>query len=95
MSHVYRTVSVPVEVPPEVRTMLADFKDMVNWLVSWGLHSRVHHRMRMGALTTDWFEGHWRGKYAAHYHEAACSMASQQLSSWLALGAATPLRSRT
>ena len=89
MSHIYRTVSVPVEVPPEIRGMLIDFKDMVNWLISWGIHSRVHNKMRMGALTTEWFEARWRPEYAAHYHEAACSVASQQLSSWLELGGDT------
>lgn len=78
--------------------MLADFKDMVNWIVSWALNSprthgrkgrRVFDKYKICAATTGWFEARWHGQYAAHYHEAACSVASQQLTSWLALGGNT------
>ena len=46
-------------------------------------------RYRLCADTTDWFEKNWHPKYAAHYHEAACSFAAQQMASWLALGGDT------
>ncbi len=42
--------------------------------------------------TTEWFERTWRPKYAAHYHEAACAIAAQQLMSWRALGGDTSSR---
>jgi transposase len=42
--------------------------------------------------TTEWFEKTWRPKYAAHYHEAACAVAAQQLMSWRALGGNTSSR---
>jgi len=56
--------------------MLADFKDMVNWIISWALSSprtqnrngrRVFDRYKMCAATTEWFEARWRGQYADHY----------------------------
>lgn len=43
-------------------------------------------RYQLCADTTDWFENNWRTKYAAHYHEAACSLAAQQLTCWRATG---------
>jgi hypothetical protein len=42
--------------------------------------------------TTEWFERTWRPRYAAHYHEAACAVAAQQLMSWQALGGNTSSR---
>jgi hypothetical protein len=42
--------------------------------------------------TTEWFEKTWRSRYAAHYHEAACAVAAQQLMSWQALGGNTSSR---
>ncbi len=88
-NYIRRAVVVQCSIPPEVQIMLHDFRDMVNWLISWALHSREHNKYKMLAVTTDWFEKNWRGKYAAHYHEAACSLASQQLSSWSELGGDT------
>lgn len=88
-NYIRRAVVVSCSIPPEVCAMLYDFKDMVNWLISWALHSREHDKYKMSTATTGWFEKTWRGKYAAHYHEAACSLAAQQLSSWNELGGDT------
>ena len=57
------------------------------WLAT--KHGERFDRYQMCNDTTEWFENAWHSKYAAHYHEAACSYASQQLKSSTALGGNT------
>lgn len=69
--------------------MRRDFQAMVNHLISWGLHSKIHDKFDMWKETKVWFDKTWRPKYLAHYHEAACAYASQQLQGWKELGGNT------
>ncbi len=87
--YLWKAVVVQCSVPPVVQKMLIDFKQMTNWLISYGLHSRVHDKMELNSLTTDRFDKRWLPFYMAHYHEAACSFAAQQLSSWKESGGNT------
>ncbi len=65
---------------------------MVNWLISWGLYTRIHHPWEMSRLNRDWFERKYRDAYAAKYLDSACSVASQLLHSWRKLGGCTSRR---
>ena len=98
--HIYKSASSqPLVLPEQAREMLDHFTAMTNWLISFELQSRLVIEDARGNVrtdknlleeqTTEWFEQEWRGRFAAHYHEAAISLAAQQLDSWRALGGNT------
>lgn len=96
MRHVYRSAaSRLLGLPSEVREMLDRFTAMVNWLISYTVWSKCvtedgrTDKNLLEEQTTEWFEQEWRGHFAAHYHEAAISLAAQQVDSWRALGGNT------
>lgn len=87
-----RVIPITCKLPAEALHMLDDFKTMVNHLISWALHFRVHDRWRMWDLNRDWFRRSYGRNYAAHYLHSACSVASELLSSWVKLGGNTSHR---
>ena len=79
--HIYRTINVKYDVPPELLPVLDDFKSMVNWLISWGLYvgrpknpNRDRYwrkgkfdRYLMCEETTPWFDKNWYSNPAKDY----------------------------
>ncbi len=86
--------AIPVDCPvsAELQSMLLDFRDMVNRLISWGLYERVRDPREMRDLNYQWFRKENGGRYAAHYLHSACSVACELLSSWDKLGGDTSSR---
>lgn len=72
--------------------MLGDFGLMVNRLVSWALYTRIHGSWDMRKANYTWFLAAFGDRYAAHYLNAACSVASASIHSWLRLGGDTSHR---
>lgn len=82
----WKTIPLNCTLPPEIITMLGDFRAMVNRLISWGLYTRIHDAWEMRDSNYDWFASNYGGRYASHYLHSACSVASQLLASWLQVG---------
>ncbi len=87
-----RVIPVGCPVPEEIQAMLADFRDMVNRLISWGLFERVRGPREMRDPNYQWFNKEYGGRYATHYLHSACSVACDLLSSWAKLGGDTSSR---
>lgn len=96
-------IPVNAPIPPELLSMMEDYKAIANHLISYGLHYKIgleKHYYPVAATDTtgkpkpippdrelrdinkDWFNNHYKGKYAAHYLDSAASFAMQQIKSW-------------
>lgn len=96
-------IPVNCSIPPELLSMMEDYKGIANHLISFGLHHKTglekHYypvaetdttgkpksippERELRDLNREWFNKHYKGKYAVHYLDSASSFAMQQIQSW-------------
>ena len=76
------TLSVPFgyEANPEIRRVLEDFRDMVNWCIKKAFELKVTGFAKLWKAVHE----EWRSKwdYSTHYCHSACRVATSMLKSW-------------
>lgn len=75
-------IPVTCSIPSELQLMMNDYIVIVNHLIAFGLHYRLNSDRELRELNKEWFNKHYKGKYAAHYLDSASSFAMQQIQSW-------------
>ncbi len=76
------TLSVPFGYEPtrEIRKLLEDFRDMVNFCVNKALKHNVTSFDRLRKLVYDEWKSRW--SYSTHYCHSACRVATSMLKGW-------------
>ena len=81
MSEVVLSVPFRYEPGGEVRKLLEEFRDMVNFCVERALEANVTSYARLRNLVYTEFRSRWPG-YASHWCHSAVRVASSMLKSW-------------
>ena len=76
------TLTVPFgyEPDPEVRRLLEDFRDMVNFCLVRALENKVTSYYRLRKLVYEEWKSRW--SYSTHFCHSACRVATSMLKSW-------------
>lgn len=83
-----RTIVVKYRCPDELKTMLGDFQNITNHLISYALYKRTTSVFILRDEQYEWFRENYGGKYAVHYLHSACSYAMGIVKSWREVGQA-------
>ncbi len=70
-----RAISCPHADTPSLARLLLDTRSMVRHLLTYALKNEVRSPIALRRATREWFRKSWRSRYAATYHESACSSA--------------------
>jgi len=76
------TLSVPFKYEPneDVRKMLEDFRDMVNWCIEKAIENNVTSYYSLRKLIYNEWKQKW--DYSTHFCHSACRVATSMLKSW-------------
>ena len=80
-----RAISFQHQSPDGLERTLSDTRSMVRHLLAVALKERVTSAIALRKRTKEWFRTSWRHRYAASYHESACSTAMGIARSYLRL----------
>ena len=80
-----RAISFQHGNPLGLRRLLLDTRSMVRHLVALAVRERITSAITLRKKTREWFRTSWRHRYAAAYHESACSTAVGIVRSYLRL----------
>ncbi len=70
-----RAISCSHADTPGLDRLLLDTRSMVRHLLAYALENELRSPIALRKATRDWFQKSWRSRYAAAYHESACSSA--------------------
>jgi len=81
-----RIISVKYQPTDELLSMMEDYRNITNHLLSYALFKRIGSPYDLYYENRDWFDAHYKGKYAVHYLYSCSSFAMSIARSWRRTG---------
>jgi hypothetical protein len=81
-----KIITIMFEENKEISTMLNDLQKITNHLVLYALYNRTKNKYDLKNQQYIWFCDNYKGKYAIHYLNSACSYAMDIVISWRKIG---------